>query len=249
MPSVYTDSVRAYRQELLARAGEQAFQVVVAQTDLFVLAARDLGREVAAFVSDLRRGLETYILLHPDFRTSLTPVAVGDDAPAIARDMAEAAARFGVGPFAAVAGAFSQAVADAFAAASPEIVVENGGDIFLRGAAARTVALLARPVDGARLALTFEPARLPAAVCASSATVGHSLSLGEADMVTVVADRGAVADAAATALGNMLRTHADLPAVLATAESLRRRGVRGVFAQLGELVGVVGDVELAAIEA
>ncbi|HCR13672.1 MAG TPA: UPF0280 family protein, partial [Solidesulfovibrio sp.] len=143
MPSVYTDSVRAYRQELLARAGEQAFQVVVAQTDLFVLAARDLGREVAAFVSDLRRGLETYILLHPDFRTSLTPVAVGDDAPAIARDMAEAAARFGVGPFAAVAGAISQAVADAFAAASPEIVVENGGDIFLRGAAARTVALLA----------------------------------------------------------------------------------------------------------
>ena len=57
-----------------------------------------------------------------------------------------------------------------------------------------------------------------------------------------------MADAAATALGNMLRTHAGLPAVLAAAEALRGRGVRGVFAQLGEMVGVVGDVELAAIE-
>ncbi|WP_300160410.1 UPF0280 family protein [Solidesulfovibrio sp.] len=248
MPAVFTDPVRAYRQGLLARPGERAFQVVVEQTDLFILAERDLGREIAAFVSGVRRELSTYVLLHPDFRESLSPVAVRDDAPAVARDMAEAAARFGVGPFAAVAGAFAQAVADAFADASPNIVVENGGDIFLRSTRERTVALLARPVEGARLALAFTPERLPAAVCASSATVGHSLSLGEADMVTVAADRGAVADAAATALGNMLRARADLEAMLAAAQAMEGRGVRGVFAQIGDLVGVAGDVELVAIE-
>lgn len=247
MSAVFTDPVRAYRQGLLARPGETAFQVVVAQTDLFVVANRPLAREIGDFVSTLRAGLMTYILLHPEFRTALVPVDVGDDAPPIARDMAEAAARFGVGPFAAVAGAFSQAVADRFADVSPDIVVENGGDIYLRSATARTVALLARPVEGTRLALEFAPAKLPAAVCASSATVGHSLSLGQADMVTVVSDRGAVADAAATALGNMLTTSADLEAVLEAAAAMRRKGVRGAFAQVGEMVGLVGDLELVAL--
>lgn len=247
MSAVFTDPVRAYRRGLLGRPGETAFQVVVAQTDLFVLAERDLSREIADFVSALRAQLSTFILLRPDFRESLVPVDIGPDAPAIARDMAEAAARFGVGPFAAVAGAFSQAVADRFAARSPNLVVENGGDIFLRATTPRTVALLARPVEGTRLALQFPVSKLPAAVCASSATVGHSLSLGQADMVTVVADRGAVADAAATALGNRLASRADIEAVLAAAEGLRGRGVRGAFVQVGEMVGVVGDVELVAI--
>ncbi|EFL49283.1 ApbE family lipoprotein [Solidesulfovibrio fructosivorans JJ]] len=249
MTPEHAESFRAYRQNLAARPGETAFQVVVAQTDLFIVAERNLAGEIGALVSELRRELTAYILLHPDFRESLTPVTAGDDAPPLAREMAEAAARFGVGPMAAVAGAMGQAVADRFAALSPNLLVENGGDIFLRSTVERTVALLARPVEGARLALRFAPGDLPAAVCASSGKVGHSLSLGQADMVTVVADRGAVADAAATALGNLLTGRGDLDAVLAAAESLKRRGVRGAFAQCGEMVGVVGDVELVAIEA
>uniref|UniRef100_I2Q3J3 ApbE family lipoprotein n=1 Tax=Desulfovibrio sp. U5L TaxID=596152 RepID=I2Q3J3_9BACT len=248
MPPIHDDPVRAYRRPLAPRPGETAFQVVVAQTDLWIVADRPLAREIADFVSTLRAGLMTYILLHPEFRASLVPVAVPDDAPAIARDMAEAAARFGVGPMAAVAGAVSQAVADRFAPLSPNLLVENGGDVFLRSTVGRTVALLAKPVEGARLALHFGPDRLPAAVCASSAKVGPSLSLGQADMVTVVAGRGAVADAAATALGNLLVSRADLEGVLAAARGMARDGVRGAFVQIGEMVGLVGDLELVAIE-
>jgi len=248
MTPAHADFFRAYRQQLAVRPGETAFQVVVAQSDLFIVAERPLAREIGAFVSELRRELTAYILLHPDFRESLTPVTVGDDAPPLARDMAEAAARFGVGPMAAVAGALGQAVSDHFAALSPNLLIENGGDIYLRSNVERTVALLAKPVEGARLALRFAPDDLPAAVCASSAKVGHSLSLGQADIVTVVADRGAVADAAATALGNLLSGQGDLDAVLAAAESLKRRGVRGAFAQCGDMVGVVGNIELVAIE-
>ncbi len=245
---IHIDPIRAYRHNLRPRPGETAFQVVVAQTDLFVVARRHLAREIADFVSSLRAGLSTYILLHPEFRESLVPVEPGPAAPPLAQDMAEAARRFGVGPMAAVAGAVSQAVADAFAADSPDILVENGGDIVMRSTVSRTVALLAKPVEGARLGLFFPPDKLPAAVCASSATVGHSLSLGQADMVTVVADRGAVADAAATALGNLLVTAEDLEGVLAAATAMRRRGVRGVFVQLRDLVGAVGDIELVALE-
>jgi uncharacterized protein len=245
---IHRDPVRAYRQPLRPRPGETAFQVVVAQTDLFVVASCPLAREIGDFVSALRAELMTYILLHPEFRDSLTPVDVAPGAPAIALDMAEAAARFGVGPMAAVAGAVSQAVADRFAGEASELLIENGGDVFLRSTVERTVALLAKPVEGARLGLYFPPKKLPAAVCASSAKVGPSLSFGQADMVTVVADRGAVADAAATALGNLLVSQADLEGVLAAAKGMARQGVRGVFAQLGEMVGIVGDIELVALE-
>ena len=245
---VHTDPIRAYRQTLRPRPGETAFQVVVAQTDLFLVAEKPLGREIGDFVAALRAGLSTYLLLHPEFRDSLTPVAPLAHAPDIARDMAEAAARFGVGPMAAVAGAVSQAVADRFAEVSPTLLVENGGDIVLRAREERTVALLARPAEGARLGLRFPPGRLPAAICASSATVGHSLSLGEADMVTVVADRGAVADAAATALANRLVGPGDLDGMLQVAASWAERGVRGVFAQIGDMVGMVGDIELVALD-
>lgn len=244
----HTDSYRAYREALRPRSGETAFQVVTEQTDLYVIASRPLGQEISDIVHRQRQALTNHILLHPEFRESLTPVATPDKAPAIVREMAEAAARFGVGPMAAVAGAVSQAVVDALAATCPNLLVENGGDIVLHSAVERTVALLAQPAAGARLGLSFPPDRLPAAVCASSARVGPSLSLGQADMVTVVADRGAVADAAATALGNLLVTAADLQPVLALAERWRRRGLRGVFAQLGELVGLVGDLELVALD-
>lgn len=249
MPPIHDDPVRAYRHAHSPRPGEVAFQVVVAQTDLLVVARRNLAREIGDFVSALRARLSTYLLLHPDFQRSLVPVAVGEDAPDIARDMAEAAARFGVGPMAAVAGAFAQAVADRFVEESAELLVENGGDVYLHGSRERIVALLAKPVEGARLALRFDAHSLPAAVCASSAKVGPSLSLGQADMVTVVADRGAVADAAATALANLLVTAEDMEGVLAAAQGMGKQGVRGAFVQLGDLVGLVGDLDIVALEA
>lgn len=246
--AVHSDPVRSYRHTLRPRTGEHAFQVVVAQTDLFIVASRHLAREIGDFVSGLRASLTTYLLLHPAFQHSLTPVAATDDAPPIARDMAEAAARFGVGPMAAVAGAVSQAVSDRFAGQCPELLIENGGDVYLRSTVNRTVALLGRPTEGTRLGLSFTPDSLPAAVCASSAKVGHSLSFGQADMVTVVADSGAVADAAATALGNLLVGPDDVEHVLNLAVTLANRGVRGAFVQMGELVGVAGDIELVALE-
>jgi ApbE superfamily uncharacterized protein (UPF0280 family) len=44
--------------------------------------------------------------------------------------MANAATRAGVGPMAAVAGAISEDVARDLATVSPEVLVENGGDLF-----------------------------------------------------------------------------------------------------------------------
>ena len=52
----------------------------------------------------------------------------------------------------------------------------------------------------------------PMAVCTSSGTIGHSLSLGKADAVCVVSDSCPLADAAATAVGNLIHTAGDIAA-------------------------------------
>lgn len=245
--AMHLDPRRTYRQTLRPRTGETAFQVVVEQTDLWIVARRDLSAEIGAFVHEIRAGLKNHIILDPAFAASLIPVEAPKDAPDLVRCMARAAGACGVGPMAAVAGAIAQAAADRFAPQSPDILVENGGDIFMHSTVERIVGLLSRPVEGVRLGLRIPAGRFPLAVCTSSGRVGHSLSLGQADMVAVLSADGALADAAATALANLLVSEKDLEPMLAYAKKLFRQGVTGVFAQVGEGVGAVGDLELVAL--
>jgi ApbE superfamily uncharacterized protein (UPF0280 family) len=105
-------------------------------------------------------------------------------------------------PLAAVAGATSDMVADYVArAGATKIIVDNGGDIAirLREGETATVGLrlnLMRP-DYEYLALIDRDC----GIC-TSGIGGRSFTLGVADGVTVVAHEAAIADAAATFLGN-----------------------------------------------
>ncbi|GFK95096.1 hypothetical protein NNJEOMEG_02950 [Fundidesulfovibrio magnetotacticus] len=245
---IHRDTQRTYRGLSEPAQGEVRFAVTVEESDLLVTARRDLSAETAQVLNRLRGQLKNHILLHPEFRPSLTPLPDDPSAPPLVGDMLRAARACQVGPMAAVAGTIAQHVADALAPLSPDLLVENGGDVALRSTRERLVALLARPVQGARLALRLAPREFPVCLCTSSATVGHSLSFGAADMVTVKARSGAVADAAATTLGNLARGEAHLPLVLERARELARVGVLGVFVQVGEKIGVWGDMELAALE-
>ncbi len=98
---------------------------------------------------------------------------------------------------------------------SPEVIVENGGDIFLKTSQAATVALYAgnSPLS-LKVGILLAAAMTPLGVCTSSGTVGHSLSLGRADAACVLAADTALADAAATALGNRVKVPDDIPAAL-----------------------------------
>ncbi|MDD3313219.1 UPF0280 family protein [Pseudodesulfovibrio sp.] len=239
---------RAYREAVRPQEGEVRFQVAVEQSDLLVVAERDLHTEIAAFVAQVRGEIKNWILFHPEFAASLEPVAVPGDAPEAVRAMADAAARCGVGPMAAVAGAVAQAVGDRFAAMSPNILVENGGDTYLRSTRERVVALLAEPDSGAVLGLRIEANAFPVSICASSATIGHSLSLGRGDLVAVRAPDARLADAAATALCNLLRDKNDVNRVLDRAKVLAEHGLTGVFAQVDDTLAAWGDVELVALD-
>jgi ApbE superfamily uncharacterized protein (UPF0280 family) len=124
-------------------------------------------------------------------------------------------------------------------------LVENGGDLFILGNKPRLVGLLAEPESGMLLGVELDGG--PAAFCSSSGRIGHSLSLGKGDLVTVRSEDAALADAAATALANRLNSPDDLRRVTEQAARWRSLGVRGVFAQCGGSMAVWGDMELTAL--
>lgn len=222
------------------------FRIVVKETDLMVLARMDLSREARDLVLTHRDRLEHWIGAHPGFRESLAPVDVPPAAPGIVRAMAGAGAAAGVGPMAAVAGAIAEAVGAGLLGRSPDVIVENGGDLWLATTRERTVGLYTGDgrIDGS-LGIRVAPERAPIGICTSSGRIGHSLSFGDAASATVIAASGALADAAATAVGNRVRGPDGIREGLRAAASIS--GVLGaVVTREGEL-GAWGDVELVPL--
>lgn len=221
-----------------------SFNVVVKETDLYIRARKNYKDKAFEIVQRQRALLENYIARHPGFLTALVPFPVSADAPAIARSMEEAAEKVNVGPMAAVAGAFAEFVGKDLLKFSSEIIVENGGDIFLKTAKSRLVGVYAgenSPLTG-KIALKIEPADTPLGVCTSSGTVGHSLSFGKADAVVVLSSSAALADAAATAIGNIVKAEKDIEIALEFARGVS--GLVGVAVIINDKMGVWGKVNL-----
>ncbi|MFH1077541.1 MAG: UPF0280 family protein [Pseudomonadota bacterium] len=219
------------------------FRVVVKETDLFVSADRDLQKETEEEVIQCRMPLENYIRLYPEFLTILTPFPDDRLAHPIVQDMICAGKAAKVGPMAAVAGAVAERVGRSLLNYSQQVIIENGGDIFIKSNHSVTVGILAgdSPLSN-KIGLEIDPKKMPISVCTSSGTVGHSLSLGKADAVTVVARSAALADAAATAIGNTVKDKGSIYKGLALANSIN--GVLGVLIVLGDKLGVKGDLKL-----
>lgn len=189
-----------------------------------------------------RELLEGYVRRHPGFLVAMTPLDPLPDAPDIARRMAHAAWVVGVGPMAAVACALAQAAVEAaLHEGATEAIVENGGDIYLASTEEATVGLYSgRNVLSGRVALRVSPDRMPLAVCSSSSRMGHSLSLGDCDLATVVARDGALADAAATLACNLVFSAEDVERALETIVAIP--GIGGALIVKDGRVGMAGDL-------
>ncbi len=220
-----------------------ACNVTEKETDLYIRATSNLQRKARRLVLKYRRQLEKYIENNPEFQTSLEPLVISENAPAIVKDMAEAGAKAGVGPMAAVAGAIAEYVGRQLLEFTPEIIVENGGDIYLKILKKRVVGIYAgdSPLTG-KVGLEIEPRETPLGVCTSSGTVGHSLSFGKADAVVTIAGSATLADAAATAIGNRVKQPGDIDKALKYAQDID--GLKGVVIIIGGEVGAWGEVKL-----
>lgn len=199
--------------------------------------------------------LEQYIDGHHAFGSSFKPVVLHDNAPEVAKRMAAAARIVGVGPMAAVAGAMAQLAAEAgLAAGAEEAIVENGGDIYLSSPRKVVVGLYAGETPIAdRLAFAIQPHEMPLSICSSSSRMGHSVSFGDCDLATVVADDASLADAAATEAANSVKRAEDLDRTLDAIGKFA--GIRGLLLVKGDRIGLIGalpklvrnaDVDLTA---
>ncbi len=237
---------RFYREETKA-AGLVSFQVRLKESDLFIWARRDLSKEAYRSLSRHRSELEEFITRQPLFRTTYRPYDVSGEVPEIIRRMASAAFKTGVGPMAAVAGAVAEMVGRDLAPLSPEVMVENGGDIFLLATRKVRIGVFAgeSPLSG-KLALVVPPTPPEGiGICTSSATVGPSYSAGRADAALVVAESASLADAAATLLGNLAKDPGRMEEALDRVNALE--GVHGCLLIMGSRLGVKGDLRLEKV--
>ncbi|MCF6290441.1 MAG: UPF0280 family protein [Desulfobacterales bacterium] len=238
---------RTYRA-LVETNGLVSSRVMVAETDLHILAPGEVTGPAREGVYRYRAQLENYIVRNPGFLKSLRPLPADPLAPPIVKQMLAAGLTAGVGPMAAVAGAMAQFVGqDLLAAGSSEIMVENGGDIFVLRNKDCTAAIFAgdSPLNQ-RVGVKIPAGRMPLGICTSSASVGHSLSLGRADSVTVLSRSTPLADAAATRLGNEVIDKDSINRALEVARTIP--GILGVVIIMGSQLGAWGGMDLVRLD-
>ncbi len=249
MRKVHKNPYRSYRKRCAVSSDEVSFRIVVEETDLFVTAAGDFSEILLKAIREWRGEIQAWCAIYPEFRTSLVPLQVPENAPAIVCRMAYGAKLAGVGPFAAVAGTIAEMAANFLQPFSPDVSVENGGDVYIHSTRERVIGILPEPESGQMIGVRVAPEDFPLSFCASSARIGHSLSLGNGDIAVVRARDGAFADAAATALCNMLHEDSDVERAVSRAQQLvALGGLEGVFVQCNDKMAFWGRMELAMAE-
>jgi ApbE superfamily uncharacterized protein (UPF0280 family) len=182
---------------------------------------------------------------HEFFLQSFFPLPDDPDAPPVVRTMLRAGIAAGVGPMAAVAGAIAEYVGRAIVAefGCEEVLVENGGDLWLSFVRPLTIAVFAgnSPLSG-RFGIELAPSLSPCGLCTSSGTVGPSLSFGYADASAVLCADAALADAWATASCNAVQNAEDIEATLGTLGE--HPEILGSLIVVGDRLGLQGRLSI-----
>ena len=234
---------RTYRQ--LVDGHLPPVRVTVQETDLCVY-AQDISVDVVRdAIIDQRGHIEGYIRRHPSFKLSHQPWPDDPVAPPIIRDMIAAGKKASVGPMAAVAGAMAEAVGRFLLDRTDEIIIENGGDIFMITGHDAIVGVYAgnSPLS-LKIGLKIKPSQTPLSICSSSGTVGHSTSYGKADAVCVLSRSCALADASATAIANHVQYPDDIESAILWGRTIP--GIVGMPVLIQDKMGMWGQIEITS---
>jgi len=242
--SIIMDSVttteRFYRASM-ARKGLVRFQVRHLETDLHIQADNDLSRQCSSWIVEARTQIERYAESHSGFFESYVPLPSDPFAPPVVSDMLRASEAAGTGPMSAVAGAVAAHVGGHLVRETEgDVIVENGGDIFIYAEDSVTVSIWAgsSPLSG-KVGIMLQGGSEPVGVCTSSGRVGHSRSFGTAHAVTVISQWVALADAAATGMGNIVKGPGDIGPALEQMQQIQ--GVSAGVIISGDKLGAWGD--------
>ncbi len=234
---------RTYRL-LHHKKGLVSFDITVKETNLNIQAEKDLTDMAISSVIACRHHLETFIQGFPEFATAFFPIKKPDHAmPKMITDMIEAGQVAQVGPMAAVAGAVAEYTGTELMDCSGQVIVENGGDIFIKSESETILSIYAGDSPFSMTAgIRVEKNDRPYGICTSSGTIGHSKSFGKADAVTVLSDSCVLADAVATKLCNMVQNPADIQEAIQAGKAIS--GIRGIVIIIGDNIGLWGDLKL-----
>lgn len=220
------------------------FNVKVEQSDLYIGADKKLLKLSKDILCDVRKKIEYEIKRRPEFLTSYESLIYYGGSSDIVSLMYLASEKCNVGPMAAVAGATALYVGQKLCKESQQVIVENGGDIYINSKLDRKIAIYAGDsVLSNKIAIDIVPGIW--GVCTSAKTIGHSLSFGKCDAAICISKDCALADAAATKLGNMITDEKHLSKGVKNIMNIE--GIIGAVAIIGDKIAVAGSVMLSPI--
>lgn len=218
------------------------FRIVEGESDLLILASEDIEKKAYVALKECRTILKDYGAAHPDFFESLVPLECHEGAPKLIKHMHQASLKAEVGPMATVAGAVAEYIGEMLPFCD-ELIIENGGDLYMRSTAERHIAIYAgtSPFSN-KIAIKIKGEQTPLGICTSAGTFGHSLSFGKVDAAMILSKDTLLADAVATAVGNRIQNEDSIHEAIEYGRQIE--GVLGILIIYQDKLGVWGDMEI-----
>ena len=237
----YTD--RSIYRKNISAGGKYSYRLTYKYTDIYITCDKDISDRISEPVIRFYSQLEEVISNEKRFGESLIPLAIKKDYPSAVKNMCLSASVFNVGPMAAVAGAMCDAIAASLKDYCSFLMIENGGDAYIKSSRDIKAALFTGSSHFPQnLNIIISPLEMPCGLCSSSGMMGHSLSLGKSDLVTVMSKTATMADAAATAIANSIRSKQDVD--MAVEKYVKYEEVKGLVILKDDRLAIWGDIQL-----
>jgi len=220
-------------------------RVMVNEADVVIYSSRPLDNCAQEIIQKYYNQVAEIVEKYPAFATSLSPLEIEAKYPLV-KEMLAVSQLLDIGPLATVAGAIAEFSGRELLKQTPQLIVENGGDIFL----AKKGPIFIQPLvvthnSLSRVVLVLEERDYPLGICSSSSTFGHSLSLGQADLVTVVSRSAILSDGLSTRLANMVKAPCDIKKALAYGR--RFEGIEGIYIVKDSQIGLWGNMKISSV--
>ncbi len=235
------DDGKQYRS-LVNFKNKYCYRLLFQYSDLFVISDIDIYRLLGPTLMMFYDMIGKVIEENPLFKKSLKPVKPQKKYPHIIKKMCEASIVFDVGPMASVAGALCDYMARELKDSCKTLIIENGGDIYIKEKRNIKISLSLNNKYFNNLLLEIDKTSLPAGICASSGTIGHSLSFGTSDLVAVTARSAVTADAAATAIANTIKSKEDIKESIDQYKSFK--AIDAIVSIKDDIIGIWGKVKI-----
>jgi len=230
-----------------------SFVVSYKQSDLWIgVNPIECSDELKSFALDELKNLwdklEDFIDIHSIIQKSLSPIEIPKNSPSEITKMIQSGNKAGIGPMSSVAGFFSEYIGKLIENKyhPEEIIVENGGDIYLNVKDKITISIFAgnSPLSE-KIGIKIPASKTPLGICTSSGKFGPSLSSGNADAVMIICSDTAQSDAFATAFGNKVKSPTDIESTLQETEKFTE--ILSAIIICDDKIGIRGKFEIVAL--